>query len=621
LVLGEEGFQVIYPETKTSYSRFLMLGEKFLYLSALFLFFSTLFPHLSEASTVKVEAVQSQDRYETGKEYPLLLRIRIADPWYIHGTREEGSLIPTVLSIQGKEGFKVTGVRFPVPEKKKFEYADHAIEVFSKEILVSIVLAVGVDAPQGEQMIEGLLSYQACSFTTCLPPERAAFKVSLQIVPKGTETKRLNQALFASEKEQRGLPGESSAKTSGTGLWLTLLGFFLGGLALNLTPCIYPLIPITVSYFSGAKGQSYLITITNSLLYLLGLAITNSFLGVWAALSGRMVGSALQNPWVVLFLAALFIALALSSFGLWEFRLPSSLSRHASRTFRGYFGTFFMGLTMGIIAAPCLGPFILGLLAYVAQTGDPYFGFLSFFILSLGLGLPLATLALFSDALARFPVSGDWMIWVRRLMGWVLLFMAVYVAKPLITSPFLEVTLLSAVASAAGIHLGWVDRTGSLARGFSSFKRILGVVLIGGALFYFWTSAFQGPGMVWLSYDPSLVSKAAQEKKPVILDFSAEWCQPCQIMERAVFQDPEVVELSRKFVNVRLDLTHRHPDQEEILGRYQVQGVPTIIFMNRDGQEEKSLRIEEIVDKAQFLERMKALLNAPSSPSKDRRGS
>jgi thiol:disulfide interchange protein DsbD len=125
------------------------------------------------------------------------------------------------------------------------------------------------------------------------------------------------------------------------------------------------LIPITVSYFSGAKGQSYLVTITNSLLYLLGLAITNSFLGVWAALSGRMVGSALQNPWVVLFLAALFIALALSSFGFWELRLPSLLTRSASKTFRGYFGTFFMGLTMGIIAAPCLGPFVIGLLAYV----------------------------------------------------------------------------------------------------------------------------------------------------------------------------------------------------------------------------------------------------------------
>ena len=603
-----------YLVPNSVWSGSLDLESKFLpRLLFFFVLFFALLPPLAAASTVKVEVVQSQDQYETGKEFPLLLRIRIAESWYIHGTTEEGSLIPTVVTFREKEGFKVSRVRFPQPEKKKFEYADHAIEVFSKEILVSLVLEVGPHAPQGEQAIEGALSYQACSSTTCLSPEKAAFKVTLKIVPTGTKTRILNEDLFASELKQRGLPPTTPSGFSGKAFWLTLLGFFLGGLALNLTPCIYPLIPITVSYFSGTKGQSYLVTITNSLLYLLGLAITNSLLGVWAALSGRMVGSALQNPWVVLFLVALFFALALSSFGLWEFRLPSSLSRHASRTFRGYFGTLFMGLTMGVIAAPCLGPFVIGLLAYVAQTGDPFLGFISFFVLSLGLGLPLATLALFSGALSRFPLSGDWMLWVRRLMGWVLLFMAVYVAKPLIPSRFVEATLLGAVAFAAGIHLGWIDRSGRLSSRFSWFKKILGTVLIGSALFYFWTSALQEPGVRWLSYDPSLISKASQDKKPVILDFSAEWCQPCRIMEREVFPDPEVVELSRKFVTVRLDLTHRHPDQEEILSHYQVQGVPTIIFLNRDGREEKNLRIEEIVDKHQFLKHMKTVLGEASS--------
>jgi thiol:disulfide interchange protein DsbD len=198
-------------------------------------------------------------------------------------------------------------------------------------------------------------------------------------------------------------------------------------------------------------------------------------------------------------------------------------------------------------------------------------------------------------------------------MGWVLLFMAAYVAKPLLSSHFVEWTLMVAVAFAAGIHLGWIDRTGGLRTRFSYFKKFFGAVLIGGALFCFWGSAFDRPGVAWLAYDASLVSKAAKEKKPLILDFSAEWCSPCQIMEREVFQDPEVVELSRKFVTIRLDLTHRHPDQEEILSRYQVKGVPTIVFVNRKGEEVPGLRIEELVDKTQFIERMKALLATSSS--------
>ncbi len=605
----EEEFQVIYPKTNRLCSGFPAFGKRVFPISALFLFLFGFLPHVSAASTVKVEVVQSRDRYEIGKEHPLLLRLRIAEPWYLHGTKEEGSLIPTAITFQEKDRFRVTGVRFPPPEIKKFEYADHAIEVFSREILVRILLEVGVDAPRGEQVIEGLLSYQACSSTSCLPPEKAAFKLPLDIVPKGTETRPLNQDLFASERGGTDSPVASFGGTAGKGFWLTLLGFFLGGLALNLTPCIYPLIPITVSYFSGGKEQSSISTLTRGVLYLLGLAITNSFLGLWAALSGRMVGSALQNPWVVLFLVFVFIALGLGSFGLWEFRLPPFLTRHASKTFRGYLGTFFMGLTLGIIAAPCIGPFIIGLLTYVAQTGDPYFGFITFFVLSLGLGLPLAVLAFFSGALARFPLSGDWMLWVRRLMGWVLLFMASFVAKPLIPSRLAEFTLMAAVVCAAGIHLGWIDRTGSGVRRFSYFKRVLGVVLICGSLYYFWTSAFQGPGVRWIPYDASLISKAAQEKKPVLLDFSADWCDSCQAMEREAFQDPEVVDLSRKFVTLRLDLTHQHPNQEEILGHYQVHGVPTIIFMSRDGQEMKSLRVEEVVDKRQLLERMKAVLN------------
>ena len=211
-------------------------------------------------------------------------------------------------------------------------------------------------------------------------------------------------------------------------LW-TLLGIFAGGIALNLTPCIYPLIPITVSYFGGqvtrdGQGQSKLIV--HGLCYILGLSVTNSALGIIAALTGGLMGAILQNPFVLLVIAAILLCFAASLFGLWELRLPGSLTHAAAKSYTGYFGSLFMGLTLGVVAAPCIGPFILGLLTWVASMGSPWLGFIIFFTLSLGLGLPLFFLAIFSGQLKKLPRSGGWMIWVRKLMGWVLIAMAVH---------------------------------------------------------------------------------------------------------------------------------------------------------------------------------------------------
>jgi thiol:disulfide interchange protein DsbD len=578
----------------------------FIPLLALFVFSLASFPAL--ASTVQVEVIHSQNQYETGKDYPLLFRLVIAKPWFIHSTQTEPDLIPTTLTVQERPRLKIVGIQFPPAESKKFEYEDKLTPVFSGEILVKATLRVAKDAAMGGQVMGGKLSYQACSTTSCLPPENVSFSIPLKIVPPGTGASLMNQDLFKASEQVVVYGKKEKSSRLGAGFWLTLLGFFFGGLALSLSPCVYPLIPITVSYFSQGRKKASIYTLINCILYIFGLAVTNSVLGVWAALSGHMVGSFLQNPWVILFLVCFFITLALASFGFWEFRLPSGLTRLVSKSFGGYLGTFFMGLTLGIIAAPCLGPFIVGLLTFVAQKGDAFLGFISFFVLSVGLGLPLAVLAFFSGALARLPASGDWMLWVRKFMGWVLLFMAAYFAKPLISERVTEVGLMAAVLCAAGIHLGWLDRTGASLRRFSFFKKALGVALIGGSFFLFWEMGLVGKGIGWLPYKDALITRAAEGKKPVIVDFSAEWCEPCEILDRKVFRDPEVVELSRRFVTLRVDLTVLHPRQKEILERYGVKGVPTVIFINKEGVEEKSLRIQSLVDTSEFLEKMKALM-------------
>jgi len=384
------------------------------------------------------------------------------------------------------------------------------------------------------------------------------------------------------------------------------VGVFFGGLALNLTPCVYPLIPITVSYFGGRGTDKAGLLAVHSLLFLLGLAVTNSTLGVVAALTGGLLGSVLQHPAVLIAIATILVGLALSFFGLWELRLAGFFTQAASRSYGGYGGSLFMGLTLGVVAAPCIGPFLIGLLTYVASTGNPYLGFMLFFTLSLGLGIPLATLAFFSGKLDRLPRSGEWMIWVRKLLGWVLVAMAAYFIKPLFSSHLAGIILLSAVILAAGVHLGFIDRTTGTFRVFGLMKKGVGIGAFALAAYMVTPLLTTGPGVAWQPYSEQVLDNAAMMGKPVIIDFYADWCAPCLELEQITFHDSEVVKQAEaNFVMIKIDLTRKgDPINEHLLRLYDVRGVPTVVFLDRNGREHPELRLVRYMPPAEFLERM-----------------
>jgi thioredoxin:protein disulfide reductase len=407
---------------------------------------------------------------------------------------------------------------------------------------------------------------------------------------------------------------------------------FLGGLLTALTPCVYPLVPITVSVFGarGATSRGRALLLTSA--YVVGMGLVFSALGVLAARTGAAFGAVLGKPVVVLGLAAVLLLLAASMFGAFELTLPSGLvQRLAGVGGAGVVGALLMGSVAGFLAAPCTGPVLTGLLAFVAKSQDTALGAGLLFLYAMGIGVPFFLIGAFA---VQLPKGGVWMEWVKSLLGILLVALAATYVKDAFpalreavhgaasTLGRLPGAAVAAGLAAVGILLGAVHRSfgGGPAQAFLKGGGVLllcaAVLLRAGTL-----DAASGPRDTVLRWEltwagepsatpaPSPVDRAlAQARasgKPVMIDFFAEWCAACKELDRATYVAPGVVAESARFVRIKVDGTNGQDALDALYQRFGVEGLPTVAFVSSRGEILQHPRVLGFLGPEEFLEEMR----------------
>lgn len=545
----------------------------------------------SNPDLLSLNTYLSLDKVYSGSEFKFALKINIDEEWHINSNKPyEDYLIPTEFTIEENDIFVLSTVAYPEAHDYTFSFSDNPLSAWEGEIIIGAVITVKENVNPGAYKLIVNLDYQACNDISCLAPTFTSDTLEVIVADRKDVVNQINSEIF----DELDLSVNANVSPSATdsdpissalenqGILVGLILVFIGGLALNLTPCVYPLIPITIGYFGGQSEGKTSRLFMMGLLFVLGMAVTYSVVGVVTSLSGAVFGALLQNTIVILVIVSIFIILSLSMFGVYEFKVPDSLVAKAGGAKGGLFGAFFMGLTMGIVAAPCIGPFVIGLVTYVAAKGDPYFGFVMFFVLALGLGLPYLFLAIFSGKIKSLPRAGEWMEAVKHVFGFILLAMALYFLLPLLPKS-ISGYVLPVFGIIAAVILIFFDRKGNNVAAFRTFKYVFAIIVIAISIFALIPS--QSESVEWTMYSDSAVENSV-DKKGIIIDFYADWCIPCKELDALTFSDQRVIELSKQFATFKADMTKSvSPEVEQLRNKYNIIGVPTVLILTAEGEE------------------------------------
>ncbi len=568
--------------------------------------------------------------------------------WHINANpaADENS-IPTEVSVESASGLTCGQAVYPRPRIEKLAFSDQPLLVFDGSTVIQVPVSAAATAKPGTHSLAGVVRFQACNDQICLPPAKLKFELVVEAnpaisssgpsagLPSGQTPTREPVATTPapgstpaagelttpdtrnSLQSSRGfttappvggagatsVAGGPLADVLNRGGWIAYLSLFLIGLALNLTPCVYPMIGVTVSIFGARRAAPPLQVFGSALLYVLGMATMYSVLGLVAAFTGGLFGGFLANPIVQAGIGVLLIALSLSMFGLYEFNMPPALlSRLGGVGPTGAIGIFASGLVVGVFAAPCIGPPIVALLGVVAARGDPWFGLSAFFTLAMGLGFPYLLLATFSNLISALPRSGEWMVWVKKVFGVILVAVGLnYILLSL--APKLAGWVLPTALILGGLYLGFLEKSTSQWKGFRLLKWLVGAVgIIAGAAIIALAPSSQ---LQFEDGTRAALGSSLKGETPVMIEFSAAWCVPCHEMDRTTFADRRVIAAARGFRAFRVDLTHYDsPESEEWRREYGIAGVPTVVFVAPGGNEVREARVEGVMTAEEFVKRM-----------------
>ncbi len=575
-------------------------------LFAIFLSFCTIFV-FGDSSEIKFSLKNQKIVLDEKGEGVLNVVVNMPEDYHIDKSMLSFSIAEKDLSID----------KLVLPEAKKVfdPISQKEMEYYGNGTTFKIPIKLKKTLKKGEYDETLKIGFQGCAGVMCFLPEERVLKFKIVVEKIGEKTPLGAKDKVLKEKNSENNKISNLFKNRGYVLGFIII-FFLGVLT-SFTPCVLPIIPITVSIF-GARGErnkfkAFLLSLT----YVMGIALTYSILGIFSVLTGSVFGQFMSNPYVIGVIGIIFFVLGLFMAGVFNFNVPASLQTKVSKVGgKGFFGAFSMGLVAGIIAAPCTGPVLGGILLYVSTTKSFVLGFFMLFIYALGIGLIFIVLGTFSSLISSMPKSGGWMDVIKSVFAVIMFLAGLYFLKnafPLI-NPVKHFNslfyVIGAVLIAFGIISDSLDVDFMFANRKQKIRKSISLLLITAGSFLILMNVIapkKNDNLKWIYNLERGLNLAKSEKKYAMVDFYADWCLSCKELDAKTYTDKRVEKRLKDFVLIKVDMTKNTPYNRELTKKYDIKGLPLVLFFDKNGKELKNMRITGFIEPDKFLKKIKQL--------------